>query len=116
LNQANAIREFYDQLNQKKGALAVATSGQPAGDEILIVPAIERMEPGYYIGIAAQPTQIIMRATVYANGVPADEVVFHDEVVASLYKPSFNQRLADSMRNLADELIAFVQWRTAPQK
>ncbi len=111
-NSANAVKEFFEELSTKKGSLAVST-GAAGPDDVQVVPWVESFVPGYYIGIAAKPTTVVMHYTLLSGGVPADEVVIQQDIRASLYTPSFNQRLANNLRAQADQLIEYLQWRSS---
>ena len=112
-NSAAAAQAFLDEVNQKKGDLAITTTGSPAEDEVLVVPAVESFVPGFYIGISARPTTVVLHGTLFQGTEPADEVVFQNDVKANLYNPTFTSRLAADMRTLADQVVEYLRWRSA---
>ena len=112
LNTANATKEFFERLQEKKGAMEIATTGQATADEVLITPSMERIEPGLYAVVFSKPTRIKLHVNISVNGQAADEIVITEEESANIYKPSFNQRLANCMQAAAQHLTGYLKERS----
>jgi len=111
-NTANSNSEFVKQLMDDRGTFELNTQGPPPSTGIVVVPTVEQIETGIYAVAFARPTHVRVHVRVYADGKLADELVMNSTVQANIYRPSFNQRMADCMQDVAKDVIGYLNDRS----
>ena len=74
------------------------------------------LEPGFYAGVAARPTEMRVRAHFTVDGVEVDTVEFYAAQGADIYHPSAGQRMRNCAENIGGQMVEFLGYVNAPPK
>jgi hypothetical protein len=87
-----------------------------AGAKYAVHTSVTHIEPGFYVGVAAAPTEVSMNVTIKdAQGNVLDVIGISVQVEASLYKPSVGQRVREAAGYLGRIVARYLNERTHPQ-
>lgn len=93
--------------------LEIVMATGPADAPFAIRPTISFLEPGFYVGVAAQPSQVTMTVRITTpDGQVIDEITSTETVGASMTNPSSGGRYRSGGKALGKALGKYLKIRT----
>jgi hypothetical protein len=100
-------------------ALAAAGEGLSVGALVpegwVVRPVVTFIEPGFYAGIAAGPTEVRMTVQVLdGKGAVLDEIAVHSNIAATMGTAAVGTRLRDAADDLGHVVAGYLRTRVYP--
>lgn len=100
-------------LQAQQGGIVMLV-GEPSADQLVIVPTVSFIEPGYYVGISQGASKVHMTlAIMTAKGEKLDELVLEHGTPGSMTTPKIYDRVKYDARALAHFVAQHVATRVA---